>query len=308
MRVTVRKYAPMVFHHLRRVDEYPISEVISSLDPIKNLKIINESFASGGRSANPIIFTHDKKLLLKTISKEEKNSLLEMLPEFHRRMRDCKSFLCRIYGVYRIKVDNKENAHILLMRNMNDLPSDTRMLVFDLKGSTVDRNALDARDRDMISNGKKNDVIEKYSKKILKDNDFKLLDFSFHLNRKDAQLLQQNISLDAEFLKGCYLTDYSLLVSLHRCTKEDYEKSFKNYRIMKSSCGRYLYNFSIIDFLTEYDAKKKGEKIVKGIGSYFKSGDSNFSVQDPLKYSRRFIRYVITNIKEEDVALEIGIN
>lgn len=124
MRVTVRKYAPMVFHHIRKIDGLSINDVLVSLDPNKNLKIINESFASGGRSANPIIFTHDKKFLLKTISKEEKNILIKMLPEFHRRMRDCKSFLCRIYGVYRIKVSEKQDAHILLMRNMNELPND----------------------------------------------------------------------------------------------------------------------------------------------------------------------------------------
>ncbi len=99
-------------------------------------------------------------------------------------------------------------------------------------------------------NGKKNEIIEKYSKKILKDNDFKLLDFSFKLSKRDAQLLQQNISSDAEFLKGYNLTDYSLLLSIHKYTKEDLDKSFKNYRIMKSSDGEYLYNFSIIDFLT----------------------------------------------------------
>ncbi len=99
-------------------------------------------------------------------------------------------------------------------------------------------------------NGKKNEIIEKYSKKILKDNDFKLLDLSFKLSKRDAQLLQQNISSDAEFLKGYNLTDYSLLLSIHKYTKEDSDKSFKNYRIMKSSDGEYLYNFSIIDFLT----------------------------------------------------------
>ena len=124
MRVSVRKYAPLVFHHLRKIDGYTITELLSSLDPSKNLKIINDSFASGGRSANPIIFTHDKNFLLKTISKEEKNALLKMLPEFHRRMRDCKSYLCRIYGVFRVRVSNKQNAHILLMRNMNELPSE----------------------------------------------------------------------------------------------------------------------------------------------------------------------------------------
>lgn len=124
MRVKIRKYAPNVFHHLRKIDEISVTDCIASLDPIKNQKNIIDSFASGGRSANPIIFTHDKKFLLKTISKEEKNIFVKMLPEYHRRMRDTKSYLCRIYGVFRIKVGDKQDTHIIIMKNMNELPSD----------------------------------------------------------------------------------------------------------------------------------------------------------------------------------------
>ena len=110
-----------MFHHIRIIDELSIKECLNSLDPEKNFSIINESFASGGKSANPIIFTHDKRFLLKTISKNEKNILLKLLPEYHRRMRDLKSYLCRIYGVFRIKLGNKADVHILLMRNMCEL-------------------------------------------------------------------------------------------------------------------------------------------------------------------------------------------
>jgi hypothetical protein len=102
----------------------------------------------------------------------------------------------------------------------------------------------------MVLNGKKNEIIEKYTKKILKDLDFKLLGLNFNLTKKDAQNLVQNITSDAEFLKGYNLTDYSLLLSVHKFAKEDLDKSFKNYRIMRSSDGMYLYNFSVIDFLT----------------------------------------------------------
>lgn len=177
--------------------------------------------------------------------------------------------------------------------------------MFDLKGSTVDRNTLEPKDRDMIRNGKKHEVVEKYAKKVLKDNDFKELEFKLKLSKKDAQFLQKNISADAEFLKGYQLTDYSLLLSLHKYSKDDMNKSFKNYRIMQSFDGDYIYNFSVIDFLTVYDLFKKGEKFGKGLGSYFKgSGDKNFSVQDSLTYSRRFIRMVIQNIQEENSEIE----
>jgi len=124
MRTRIRKYAPAVFHHIRKIDDLSVRDCLNSLDPEKNFSIINESFASGGRSANPIIFSFDKKFLLKTISKNEKNILLKLLPEYHRRMRDLKSYLCRIYGVFRIKLGDKEDVHILLMRNMSELSND----------------------------------------------------------------------------------------------------------------------------------------------------------------------------------------
>ena len=97
--VKIRKYSPKIFYVLRKIDGISTEDYLLSLSPKDNLKIIKESFASGGRSANPIIFTYDKKYLLKTISKSEKNVLLQMLPEYHRRMRDTKSLLCRIYGM-----------------------------------------------------------------------------------------------------------------------------------------------------------------------------------------------------------------
>jgi hypothetical protein len=106
------------------MDNINYQECLDSLNPAKNMKIIKENFAGGGRSANPILFTHDKKFLLKTISKEEKDIFIKMLPEFHRKMRDAKTYLCRIYGIFRIKVAGKQDSHLILMRNMNELSAD----------------------------------------------------------------------------------------------------------------------------------------------------------------------------------------
>ena len=103
-RVTLRKYSGKVFNHFKKIDSVSVKEMIDSLHPIKNISKIHESLASGGRSQNPIIFTWDKKFLIKTISKEEKNIFLTMLPEYHKRMKDSKSLLCRIYGLFRINV------------------------------------------------------------------------------------------------------------------------------------------------------------------------------------------------------------
>jgi hypothetical protein len=102
----------------------------------------------------------------------------------------------------------------------------------------------------MIENGKKIEVMQKYKDKILKDNDFTDLKLNFKMSKADSELFQQNICSDAEFLRGYNLMDYSLLLSIHTYTKEDEERSKHNHRIMISTDKEYIYNFSIIDFLT----------------------------------------------------------
>ena len=293
--VKIRKYSPKIFYVLRKIDGISTSDYLISLSPKDNLKIIKESFASGGRSANPIIFTYDKKLLLKTISKSEKNVLLQILPEYHRRMRDTKSLLCRIYGLYRIEVIGKQSMHLIVMRNMNELPSMTKYACFDLKGSTVQRITLSKEDREDAVNGFKEEVIEHYKKSILKDLDFDLLDFSFNFTKKDCDLIQNSLCEDSEFLKGNNLIDYSLLCSIHHFNADDFDKveEEQKYRIVKTKDNKYLYNFSIIDFLTPYGITKKFELGIKTAGAKLsENGDTNFSVLDAVGYSRRFVRYL----------------
>ena len=293
--VKIRKYAPQVFYVLRKMDGISNDDYLLSLAPKDNLKIIKESFASGGRSANPIIFTYDKKLLLKTISKSEKNILLDILPEYHRRMRDTKSLLCRIYGVYRIEIIGKQSIHIIVMRNMNELPNMTKYACFDLKGSTVARRTLTKEDNQDVINGYKEEILEHYKNKILKDLDLDSLDITFDFSKQDCKLIQNSLCDDSEFLKGNNLIDYSLLCSIHHFNQDDYENvdNEQKYRIIKTKNKKFLFNFSIIDFLTPYGITKKFELGIKTAGAKLsENSDTNFSVLDAVGYSRRFIRYL----------------
>ncbi len=102
----------------------------------------------------------------------------------------------------------------------------------------------------MIDNGKITDVMQKFKDKILKDNDFVDLKLQFKMSKSDSEIFQQNICSDAELLRGYNLMDYSLLVSVHTYSKEAEEKNKNNYRVMISTDKEYIFNFSIIDFLT----------------------------------------------------------
>ena len=121
MSIQLKKYAPLVFYLIRKIDGIKLDDYKESLSPLKNKDKISQSFASGGNSDNPIIFTHDRRYLIKSISRSEKEMLVKILPEYHLRMKEGKSFICRLYGLYSIMINNKEQAYVIVMRNMCDL-------------------------------------------------------------------------------------------------------------------------------------------------------------------------------------------
>ena len=58
---------------------------------------------------------------------------------------------------------------------------------------------------------------------------------------------------------------------------------------MPSKDNKYIFNFSIVDFLGPFNLEKKGEKLAKSLVGYIKKlKDTNFSVLDPYGYGKRF--------------------
>ena len=296
----IKSFSPFVFHHLRLIDNISIDDIIRSLDPIRNLSMINELGVSGGRGDNVISTSWDKKILIKTISHEEKKLFKQkMLKEYHCRMRDTKSLLCRIYGLFKIEVNDKGSIHVLLQKNMCDLPSLTSLLTFDLKGSTVDRQCISSADEKRLSH---DELMSKYKNKVLKDKDLTILKIKFNLNSYDGRNLITCIEKDSLFLERYSVTDYSLLVFVHRYQREDICQNFGNLRIMQSYDNKYIFNFSIIDFLGTFNFEKKSEKLAKDFVSLIKkTKDTNFSVLDPTRYGLRFRSYArsIIDIESE---------
>jgi hypothetical protein len=265
LNLKIKKYNSLVFHHIRVIDKISVDDCIKSLDPILNLEKINESKVSGGRSPNSILYTWDRKMLIKTISKQEKILLVkEVLKNYHVRMRDTKSLLCRIYGLFRICVSDQFNTYVVLMKNMCELPLQTKILTFDIKGSSVDRDCISDTDKkkfvlaevknensnDVGSTSNKEEIMKIYKNKVLKDNDLRFLEIEFNLSSSDATNLITAVEKDSYFLEKYWITDYSLLIAIHKFRVDDYRSNFKNLRVLKSSDDKYLFSFSIIDFLT----------------------------------------------------------
>ena len=208
-----------------------------------------------------------------------------MLKLYHKRLRDTKSILCRIYGIYKIELKDKGKIHFILQKNMDSLPKETKILTFDLKGSTVDRQNISKIDEKL----NRNLLIEKYKNIVLKDIDLKILKFNFLLKSSHSKNLIKSIKNDSEFLERFEVIDYSLLVFVHKYRQNDICLSLNNCGIMKSEDKNYLFEFSIIDFLGPFNFEKKSEKLAKTFVGYIKQmKDTNFSVLDPKRYGLRF--------------------
>ena len=301
LQIQVLSYSPFVFHHLRLMDKISIDDILKSLDIKKNLKIINEAKVSGGRGNNSIFRSWDKNLIIKTIDKNEKNLLInKMLEEYHARMRDTKSILSHIYGIFKIEIGDKGKTTVMLQRNMNDLFLDSNILTFDLKGSTVDRQSIKEEDIDL----KKKTLFNKYKNIILKDVDLKITDIKIELNPYDGKNILLSICNDSIFLQKYDVTDYSLLIFINKYNKQNLEKHIGNPRIMPSADNNYIFNFSIIDYLGTFNLEKKGEKLMKNfVGIFRNSKDTNFSVQNPQNYGirfRKFAKKIIIYEKEDN--------
>jgi hypothetical protein len=297
----VLSYSPFVFHHLRLLDKMSIDDILKSLDVNKNLKIINDAKVTGGRGDNTIFRTWDKKIIIKTIDEDEKNLFIKkMLEEYHERMRDTKSILSHILGVYKIELGDKGESNVMLQRNMNDQFLDSNILTFDLKGSTVDRQSIKKEDIDL----KKKVLFNKYKNVILKDIDLNITDIKIQLNPYDGKNLLLSICNDSMFLQKYDITDYSLLIFINKYNKKNLEKHFGNSRVMAGIDEKYIYNFTIIDYLGTFNLEKKGEKLMKDfVGVLRASKDTNFSVQNPQNYGirfRKFAKNIILYDKEEN--------
>ena len=282
----VMSYCPFVFHHIRLIDNISIDSLLSSLDPLNNIKKIKEMKVSGGRGNNSLICTWDKKIIVKTINDNEREILIDkMLIDYHCLMKEARSILSRIYGLFKIELRDKGSINVIVQRNMEDLPLETKVLTFDFKGSTVDRQTIDKDDVDM----EKEKLMSKYKNKVLKDIDLGIIGLKFVLGFENWQKIMSIINSDSSFLQNLEVTDYSLIIFVHKYRKEDLVNNKGCSRIFPSKDNKYIYNFSIVDFLGPFNFEKKGEKFAKSLVGYIKNyKDTNFSVLDPYGYGKRF--------------------
>jgi len=190
----IEDYCPELFSRIRQLSEVADADYYASVCRI-DIELIE--FSSNSKSGAIFFFSHDRKFMLKTATKEEATSLLQMLPDMCRRFNSSpNSLLGRYCGLYRVRGEALEyNLLFFVMRNATQHRYPIAKS-FDLKGSTRNRRS---KPDDPV--GKDVNFLEEFG--------------GLNLSPQLASELLQTHHQDVEILRQHEVMDYSLLVQVH---------------------------------------------------------------------------------------------
>lgn len=191
-----KEYCPSVFRNLRErfnIDDEVYLNAMTKACPM--------DADSPGRSGARFIMSYDKQFVIKTIMSEEVAEMHRILKEYHQHIveRHANTLLPQYLGMYRLTVNDQE-TYCLVMRNVFS-PRLNVHKKYDLKGSTVDRQASDKEKAKELP--------------TYKDNDFINDGIHIHVGAEAKDRLIETLQADTDFLAKLNLMDYSLLVGLH---------------------------------------------------------------------------------------------
>ena len=283
-RIKITEYAPDIFHNLQELDKLKFDKIQESFDLNSNFKNLSKFHGSEGKSGSIFFFTHDKKFIIKTISEDELNALINNLlkPYYDLIATKNTTYLTRLYGAYTLKLGRSE-INLVLMENLAPFSSDAFLFKYDLKGSTVGRKT-----KNIFSN----------KKSTLKDLDYLAIGnlekrTKIMLTEQAVKTIKYEIKDDLNLLRDAKLMDYSMFIVIADKKKIDKRKLSNENRLFESAINPdCVYLMGIIDYLTRYGKKKIFENMVRSLFN-----DSNgISCVKPAKYKERFYNFMFKHV------------
>ena len=142
IRSQIVSHRQATFQYLLQLDGLGSEEIQESLSVIKNRHRVFKAGEGAGSSGSFFFFSHDNRFLIKTMTSSEKKKMLNMLDDYVQHIESSlnRSLIARIYGIFEIKTNYFDTLHVMVMQNTNYMAKkSTQKLVFDLKGSLIDR-------------------------------------------------------------------------------------------------------------------------------------------------------------------------
>ena len=129
------------FGELFKLNNLTLQMLEKSFSPELNTDQVFKAGHGSGKSGSFFFLTHDKKFMIKTVSKSELDIMLEILDDFilHHRQYPY-SLISKIFGMFTVKRAGMSPVILCLMENTVQLKNEEMLQYkFDLKGSTYGR-------------------------------------------------------------------------------------------------------------------------------------------------------------------------
>lgn len=112
-----------------------------SLSPALNSDRLFEAGEGAGKSGSFFFFSHDNKYVVKTMKKSELDVFLKFIPNYiEHHIKNPRSLLGKIFGVFTINKLGMSKVHVVLMENIMQLRDKSCLkYIYDMKGSTHTR-------------------------------------------------------------------------------------------------------------------------------------------------------------------------
>ncbi|OQR76520.1 phosphatidylinositol 5-phosphate 4-kinase type-2 alpha-like [Tropilaelaps mercedesae] len=201
----VKEYCPLVFRNLRERFGIHDREYLNSLTKAQAVAI-----DSPGKSGAKFYLSYDRRFIIKTLQTEEVEQMHVLLKHYHPYVveRHGKTLLPQYIGMYRLTVEGQE-TYLVVTRNIfsSYLPVHVK---YDLKGSTVDREASEKEKEKELPTLKDNDLIKDGTK--------------IHITQEAKGIFVDMLHADVTFLAKMNVMDYSLCLGIHDCERAEKEE------------------------------------------------------------------------------------
>jgi hypothetical protein len=131
-----------VFAKLRELDNITLQDLKESLNPEidANVKRIEKAGEGMGKSGSFFFFSHDDRFLIKSMTVDDFNAFIKLFKTYYEHINmEPNSLMARIYGVYKVQMEDLDPVYLILMGNTKRIGDDYIKKIYDLKGSLSGR-------------------------------------------------------------------------------------------------------------------------------------------------------------------------
>lgn len=281
-------FAPMLFRDIlfnnNRVVNFESSFNIHFNE--SNIKEAGDN--KGGASGELFMFSHDNRLIIKTITGEDEKVFSRILYDYSQYHRFNKgSIMAKILGMFQFKIEGSNKPiRLVVLENIFTIPRTSIIRRYDVKGSHYQRKVL-PRPQDFDKTSP--------TKTVLKDLDFVEIERQIDFLDKQHRLnILATIKRDTDFFLSKGLIDYSMIIGVVQrdlCDQDSINKELQagGFHLIATNSPHYFFMIGIIDYLQPYTWSKAMERLFKKIKTCNPRLDT--SSQPPEKYSKRFYTF-----------------